>query len=71
MLVQILDKYALYNFFIRPRRFGKSLFISMIENYYNINKKAKFEELFSDLYMDLSDRDLIKMDKKNIKIMQA
>lgn len=37
--------------FIRPRRFGKSLFISMLENYYDINKKDKFEELFGDLYI--------------------
>jgi len=32
-------------------RFGKSLFISMLENYYDINKKDKFEELFGDLYI--------------------
>ena len=41
-----------YQFFIRPRRFGKSLFISTIaENYYDINKKDKFEKLFGDLYI--------------------
>ncbi|MDF2884249.1 MAG: putative AAA-ATPase [Clostridiaceae bacterium] len=49
--IEILDNYAPYQFFIRPRRFGKSLFISMIENYYDINKKDKFEGLFSDLYI--------------------
>ncbi|SUY64551.1 putative AAA-ATPase [Clostridium sporogenes] len=49
--IELLDRYAPYNFFIRPRRFGKSLFISMIENYYDINKKDKFEELFGDLYI--------------------
>lgn len=27
--IDILYKYAPYQFFIRPRRFGKSLFISM------------------------------------------
>ncbi|OPD23106.1 hypothetical protein AL710_06830 [Clostridium botulinum] len=32
-------------------RFGKSLFISMFEKYYDINKKDKFEELFGDLYI--------------------
>ncbi|MBR4617675.1 MAG: AAA family ATPase [Kiritimatiellae bacterium] len=26
-------------FFVRPRRFGKSLFISMMENYYDLNRK--------------------------------
>ncbi|SFB31210.1 ATP-binding protein [Clostridium frigidicarnis] len=49
--IELLDRYAPYNFFIRPRRFGKSLFISMLENYYDINKKNKFEELFGDLYI--------------------
>ncbi|KEI80079.1 hypothetical protein EXM30_09285 [Clostridium botulinum] len=49
--IELLDRYAPYNFFIRPRRFGKSLFISMLENYYDINKKDKFQELFGDLYI--------------------
>ncbi|WP_142413367.1 ATP-binding protein [Hathewaya massiliensis] len=49
--IEILDRYAPYNFFIRPRRFGKSLFISMLENYYDINKKDRFEELFGNLYI--------------------
>lgn len=49
--IEILDRYAPYQFFIRPRRFGKSLFISMLENYYDINKKDKFEKLFGDLYI--------------------
>ena len=35
-----------YFFFIRPRRFGKSLTVSMLENYYDINKKDKFDEIF-------------------------
>ncbi|MBU3159839.1 ATP-binding protein [Clostridium frigoris] len=49
--IDILEKYAPYQFFIRPRRFGKSLFISMLENYYDINKKDKFKKLFGDLYI--------------------
>lgn len=49
--IELLDKYAPYQFFIRPRRFGKSLFISTLENYYDINKKDKFQELFGDLYI--------------------
>ncbi|RGW81494.1 ATP-binding protein [Segatella copri] len=40
-----------YFFFIRPRRFGKSLTISMLENYYDINKKDKFDEIFGKLYI--------------------
>lgn len=49
--IELLDQYAPYNFFVRPRRFGKSLFISMLENYYDVNKKDKFEALFGDLYI--------------------
>ena len=37
--------------FLRPRKFGKTLFTSMLENYYDINKKDKFEELFKETYI--------------------
>ncbi len=40
-----------YFFFIRPRRFGKTLTISMLENYYDVNKKDKFEQIFGKLYI--------------------
>ena len=40
-----------YQFLLRPRRFGKSLFLSVLENYYDINKKSKFESLFGNLYI--------------------
>ena len=36
---------------LRPRRFGKSLFLSVLENYYDINRKDKFETLFGNLYI--------------------
>ncbi|WP_330665028.1 AAA family ATPase [Tepidibacter sp.] len=49
--IEILESYAPYQFFIRPRRFGKSLFLSTLENYYDINKKDKFEDLFNNLYI--------------------
>ncbi len=35
--------------FLRPRRFGKSLWLSVLENYYDINKTEQFKSLFSDL----------------------
>ncbi|OQY12882.1 MAG: hypothetical protein B6I31_02340 [Desulfobacteraceae bacterium 4572_19] len=38
-------------FLIRPRRFGKSLFLSMLHNYYDINKKEQFKELFKDTHI--------------------
>lgn len=38
-------------FFIRPRRFGKSLFVSMLENYYDVYTKDDFEILFRHTYI--------------------
>ena len=38
-------------FFIRPRRFGKSLTLSMLKHYYDINKTDDFEKLFGGLYI--------------------
>ena len=38
-------------FLVRPRRFGKSLFLSMLEAYYDISEKDNFQELFKGLYV--------------------
>ena len=38
-------------FFLRPRRFGKSLFISILEYYYDINSKNSFNNLFDNTYI--------------------
>lgn len=35
--------------FIRPRRFGKSLLLSMLENYYDVAKADEFDDLFGHL----------------------
>ena len=37
--------------FLRPRRFGKSLFVSMLSYYYDILEKEKFENLFGKYYI--------------------
>ena len=49
--IENIEESNKYFFFIRPRRFGKSLTLSMLENYYDINKKDKFETLFGKLYI--------------------
>ncbi|MCQ2209293.1 MAG: ATP-binding protein [Paludibacteraceae bacterium] len=46
-----VEQAARFFFFIRPRRFGKSLFLSMLENYYDRNRKEKFDALFGDLWI--------------------
>jgi len=52
LFVELLeDENNTYQFFLRPRRFGKSLFLSVLENYYDINKKGKFDTLFGNLYI--------------------
>ncbi|MBK8452165.1 MAG: AAA family ATPase [Thiofilum sp.] len=35
--------------FLRPRRFGKSLWLSTLAHYYDVNRKADFERLFGEL----------------------
>ena len=49
--IEEIEDSNMYFFYIRPRRFGKSLTISMLENYYDINKKDKFDEIFGKLYI--------------------
>ncbi|MDR0573806.1 MAG: ATP-binding protein [Tannerella sp.] len=39
------------HFFIRPRKFGKSLFLRTLNCYYNINYKDEFESMFGSLYI--------------------
>ena len=36
-------------YFLRPRRFGKSLFVSMLEHYYGLENQTKFDHLFGNL----------------------
>ncbi len=42
---------APYIMFLRPRKFGKTLFTSVLENYYDILKADKFEKLFGETYI--------------------
>ena len=37
--------------FLRPRKFGKTLFTSTLENYYDLQKANEFEKLFGDTYI--------------------
>ena len=38
-------------FFIRPRRFGKSLLLNMLRQYYDLRKANLFDRLFGDLWI--------------------
>ena len=47
--IQQLEETGLQLIFIRPRRFGKSLLLSMLEHYYDVNRADQFEALFGKL----------------------
>ncbi len=50
--IELLEKkQERYVSFLRPRRFGKSLFVSLLEHYYDIRRKNQFQELFSKYYI--------------------
>ena len=51
MYIPELEKQARNLFFIRPRRFGKSVFLSMLHAYYDCLSKDKFQEWFGDLWI--------------------
>ena len=51
MYIPKLEEEADSLFFIRPRRFGKSLLLSMMCAYYDINQSNRFEELFGKLWI--------------------
>ena len=46
-----MEDAADFIFFIRPRRFGKSLFISMMKAYYDKAMTDRFDELFGGLWI--------------------
>ncbi|MCK4765630.1 MAG: AAA family ATPase [Candidatus Aminicenantes bacterium] len=46
MYLRKLEETGEYLFFLRPRRFGKSLFLSMLETYYDIAREDEFELFF-------------------------
>ena len=51
MYLECMERTGHFLFLIRPRRFGKSLFLSMMESYYDIEAKDKFALLFGDTYV--------------------
>ena len=50
--VKVLEESSLkYVTFLRPRKFGKSLFMSMLHHYYGVEHQAKFDYHFSGTYI--------------------
>ena len=48
-LIPVLEEAGYQLLFLRPRRFGKSLLLSMLEHYYDLRKADQFETLFGGL----------------------
>ena len=51
MYLERMERAGNFLFLIRPRRFGKSMFLSMMESYYDIEAKENFDLLFGDTYV--------------------
>ena len=49
--IPLIERSDRFFFFIRPRRFGKSLTLNMLQHYYDVNARDKFDALFGDLYI--------------------
>ena len=49
--IPVIEQSDRFFFFIRPRRFGKSLTLNMLQHYYDVRTRDKFDALFSDLYI--------------------
>ena len=51
MFIPRLEMASSYLFLVRPRRFGKSLLLSMLRAYYDVNMKDRFDQLFGHLWI--------------------
>lgn len=51
MFIPELEKQPRNLFFIRPRRVGKSIFLSMLYSYYDCTQSHKFQSLFGNLWI--------------------
>nr|VFK27241.1 MAG: Predicted AAA-ATPase [Candidatus Kentron sp. MB]VFK31079.1 MAG: Predicted AAA-ATPase [Candidatus Kentron sp. MB]VFK75509.1 MAG: Predicted AAA-ATPase [Candidatus Kentron sp. MB] len=47
--ISLIEQAGKQLLFLRPRRFGKSLWLSVLENYYDLARVDRFEELFGEL----------------------
>ncbi|MCE7989750.1 MAG: hypothetical protein DYG89_52055 [Caldilinea sp. CFX5] len=49
--IPLIEAAPFYLFFIRPRRFGKTLWLTLLDYYYDVNEKENFAALFGDTYI--------------------
>ncbi|NDV81489.1 ATP-binding protein [Bacteroides sp. 51] len=53
-----IEQAARFFFLIRPRRFGKSLLLNMLDSYYDINNAERFEALFGKRWIYQNETDM-------------
>ena len=51
MYLETIENTGDYLFFIRPRRFGKSLFLAILQGYYDVQFKKNFDELYENTWI--------------------
>ena len=49
--IKEIEESPRFLFLIRPRRFGKSLWLNMLKMYYDINAREQFDALFGQYYI--------------------
>ncbi|MGB9634025.1 MAG: AAA family ATPase, partial [Chloroflexaceae bacterium] len=49
--IPLIEAAPYYLFLIRPRRFGKTLWLSLLQHYYDINAQDEFDALFGDTWI--------------------
>lgn len=49
--IPMIEQADRFFFFIRPRRFGKSLTLNVLQHYYDVHTRDKFNDLFGGLYI--------------------
>ena len=49
--IPLIEEADRFFFFIRPRRFGKSLTLNTLQHYYDIRTRGQFDDLFGNLYI--------------------
>ncbi|WP_455632634.1 AAA family ATPase [Parabacteroides sp.] len=49
--IPLIEQADRFFFLIRPRRFGKSLTLNLLQHYYDVRTKDRFDALFGDLYI--------------------
>ena len=52
MYIPKMEEAGDFLYIIRPRRFGKSVFLTMLEAYYDIERKDSFHEIFKDTWIE-------------------